>query len=81
MRKLALVSLFVAMLGVGRMPERHPSRSTSFDWLSDVHERLRVLEDHAADATRERLSSDLLLRDPAGRFTPQPPAAGAGNVR
>ena len=79
--KLALaVSLIVAALGAPRMPERHPSRTTSFDWLSDVHARLRVLEDHAADAAREHFNSDL-QRDPAGRFTPQPPAAGAGRVR
>jgi hypothetical protein len=76
--KIMLAFAIAATLGTARMPERHPSRATSFEWMADVPQRLKILEQHATDAARETMRMTPSLR---GRSAPQPPAAGAGSVQ
>src|SRR5687767_12124184 len=74
------IAVALAALGAERVPERHPRRATSFEWTSDVRERLLILERHAADAARERMRSSL-RQGSRGWTNPQPPAAGDGSAR
>jgi len=60
-----------------RRPERSATRTTSLEWMADVHERLRTLEDHAAEAARQS-QRFTFYTDLLGRLHPQLPAAGDG---
>ena len=60
-----------------RRPQRTSTRATSLEWMADVYQRLRTLEDHAAEAARTPPSSRFTT-DPLGRLHPQLPAAGDG---
>jgi hypothetical protein len=77
---LAAAALAIAPLAAMRVPERTLERTNSFQWLPDVRERLKILEEHGADAARER-SNPIGHEISPGRFTPQPPAAGDERAR
>lgn len=61
-----------------RIPQRGSTRVTSFDWMSDVRTRLRVLERHSAGAEHARFARQT---SPLGRLYPRLPAAGDGARR